>query len=101
MTLLRLIVAVGLTAFAGARAGAADVPGGRYGEVHISEPAGAMRGMVILFSDLSGWSDTDRQAAELLARHDMLVVGVDTGSYAGALAGATEACHHVDRDVEA
>ena len=99
--LLRLIVATGLTAFVSAPASAADVPGGRYGEVHVSEPADAMRGLVILFSDMSGWSDADRQAAELLARHDMLVVGVDFANYAGALAGVTEACHHLDRDAEA
>ncbi len=99
--LLRLIVAMGLAAFAGAPARATDMPGGRYGEVHVSEPADAMRGLVILFSDLSGWSDADRQAAELLARHDMLVVGVDNANYAGTLAGVTEACHHLDGDVEA
>ena len=52
-----------LAAFVGAPASAADVPGGRYGEVHVSEPADAMRGLIILFSDLSGWSDADRQAA--------------------------------------
>ena len=99
--MLCLIVGVGLAAFVGAPASAADVPGGRYGEVHVSEPADAMRGLIILFSDLSGWSDADRQAAELLARHDMLVVGVDSANYAGALAGVTEACHHLDHDAEA
>jgi hypothetical protein len=76
--LLLLIVAIGLTALVGAPVRAADIPGGRYGEVHVNEPANAMRGLVILFSDLSGWSEADRKAAELLARHDMLVVGVDT-----------------------
>ena len=60
-----------------------------------------MRGLIILFSDLSGWSDADRQAAELLARHDMLVVGVDSANYAGALTGVAEACHHLDHDAEA
>jgi type IV secretory pathway VirJ component len=99
--MLCLIVGVGLAAFVGAPASAADVPGGRYGEVHVSEPADAMRGLIILFSDLSGWSDADRQAAELLARHNMLVVGVDSANYAGALAGVTEACHHLDHDAEA
>jgi type IV secretory pathway VirJ component len=99
--LLRLIVAMGLIAFVGAPASASDVPGGHYGEVHVSEPPDVMRGLVILFSDMSGWSDADRQAAELLARHDMLVVGVDSAFYAGALTGVTEACHHLDRDAEA
>jgi hypothetical protein len=65
--MLCLIVGVGLAAFVGTPASAADVPGGRYREVHVSEPADAMRGLMILFSDLPGWSDADRQAAELLA----------------------------------
>ena len=62
--LLFLIVAIGLAALVGAPVGAADIPGGRYGEVDVSEPANTMRGLV-LFSDLSGWSETGRPAAEL------------------------------------
>jgi type IV secretory pathway VirJ component len=96
-----LIVATGLVSLAGGPASAADVPGGRYGEVHVSEPANAMRGLVILFSDLSGWGDADRQAADLLARRNILVVGVDTPRYAGTLAGVTESCHRLDGDAEA
>lgn len=101
LVLFLLIVAIGLVALAGAPASAADVPGGRYGEVHVSEPANAIRGLVILFSDQSGWRVADQEAANLLARHDMLVVGVDTARYAGTLAGVTETCHHLDGDAEA
>jgi type IV secretory pathway VirJ component len=98
--LLGMIAGIGLVAGAGAPVRAASLLGGRYGEVHVSEPAGAMRGVMILFSDLSGWSDADRQAAALLAQHDVLVVGVDTARYAEALAGVTEACHQLVADAE-
>jgi hypothetical protein len=63
--LLFPIVAIGLAALVSAPISAADIPGGLYREVDVSEPANTMRGLVILFSDLSGWSETDRQAAEL------------------------------------
>jgi type IV secretory pathway VirJ component len=59
-----------------------------------------MRGLVILFSDRSGWGDAEEQAAGLLARHDMLVVGVDTARYADTLAGITGACHDLVGDAE-
>jgi type IV secretory pathway VirJ component len=100
--LLGLIAALGLVLAACAPARAEkNLPGGRYGEVHVSEPAGAMRGLVILISDRSGWSDIDRQAASLLTHHDMLVVGVDAARYADVLTGVTEACHNLVGDVEA
>jgi type IV secretory pathway VirJ component len=77
------------------------VQGGRYGPVHVSEPAGAVRGFVVLFSGLAGWSTADKQAADLLAHHDLLVVGVDTAQYAATLATTPEACHHLVGDAEA
>jgi phosphatidylglycerol lysyltransferase len=79
---------------------AATVAGGNYGEVHVSQPARAMRGFVVLFSRLSGWSEADQQAADLLAQHDMLVVGVDTARYAATLATRQEQCHSLVGDVE-
>lgn len=100
-TLLGLIAAGGLAAALGTPVRAADLSGGRYGEVHVSKPAGVMRGVIILFSDLTGWSLADQQAADSLAQHDMLVVGVDTGHYAATLAGISETCHHLDGDAEA
>ena len=95
-----MIVALGLAA-AAASARADTVPGGKYGAVRISEPAGAMRGFVVLFSALSGWNGADQQAADLLGKHGMLVVGVDTGRYAATLVATPEACHHLVGDAEA
>jgi type IV secretory pathway VirJ component len=99
--LFGLIAVVGLVAAARVPVRAASLFGGHYGKVYVNEPAGAMRGLVILFSDLSGWSDADQQTAELLARHDILVVGVDTAHYANTLTGVTEACHSLVGDAEA
>jgi type IV secretory pathway VirJ component len=76
------------------------VPGGRYGDVRVTRPTGTMHGFVVLFSALSGWSDADQLAADLLARHAVLVVGVDTARYVAALAAAPEACHGLVSDAE-
>ncbi len=87
-----------------ARAGSAGpdiIAGGRFGEVRVMHPAGTMRGLVVLYSALSGWSGADQQAAELLAKHDMLVVGVDTARYVATLASITESCHPLVGDDEA
>jgi type IV secretory pathway VirJ component len=61
---------------------------------------GALRGMVLLFSRRSGWSETDQQGADLLAGKGVLVVGIDTGRYLTTLAGIHEACHLVVGDAE-
>jgi type IV secretory pathway VirJ component len=100
-TWLPLILAAGFFALFSTPVRPADLSAEHFGEVHVSEPANTMRGFVILFSALSGWSDTDQQAAELLARHDVLVVGVDTARYADGLAGVEEPCHHLVGDAEA
>ena len=60
---------------------AATIAGGRYGEVQLTEPVGAMRALVLLFSRGSGWSEADQQAADTLAENGTLVVGIDTGHY--------------------
>jgi type IV secretory pathway VirJ component len=103
--LAAFVTAVGLAAAAlPARAAPADpetVAGGRFGEVRVMRPAGTMRGLVVLYSALSGWSDTDQRAAELLAQRDVVVVGVDTARYVATLAGITEACHSLVSDDEA
>jgi type IV secretory pathway VirJ component len=101
MSLHRLLAALVALAAVTLPARAETLPGGRLGEVHVSRPAGTMRGFMVLYSALSGWSETDQQAADLLAQHDVLVVGVDTARYAAALAGITEACHHLVGDTEA
>lgn len=75
--------------------------GGQYGQVQVEEPAGPLRGFVVLFSRLSGWSAADTEAAKGLARHGVLVVGVDSARYAAQLAATKEACHQLVGDVEA
>jgi len=82
------------------KSGPEMAPGGRYGQVRVSRPVGALRGFVVLFSDRTGWQDSDQLAADDLARHGMLVVGVDTARYVATLAGITETCHHLVGDVE-
>ena len=96
----------GILAFASTLAisfpGHADtVPGGRFGEVHVSAPQGPMRGFMVLFSQLSGWTAADQQTADALSVHDILVVGVDTKRYLTTLAATPEACHGLFNDVTA
>lgn len=95
-----LLVLAALFAFA-APAAATTIPGGRYGTVTLSEPAGAMRGFVVLFSPAAGWGNAEQDAANRLAAEGMLVVGVDTARYAASLAATPEACHHLVGDAEA
>jgi len=85
----------------GVPAHADTMPGGRYGEVHISRPYGRLRGFLILFSPLSGWSEADQQTGDALAEHNVLVVGVDTKKYLDTLAATQEACHSLVGDAEA
>jgi type IV secretory pathway VirJ component len=100
------LLLVGVLAIAGVLAmpfpGRADtIPGGRFGEVHVSAPKGPMRGIMVLFSRVSGWTDADQQTADALAAHDILVVGVDTARYLTTLATVPEACHRLFNDVTA
>ncbi len=99
-----LLMSASAIAFApGAHAGTPEhVAGGRYGDVTVTKPAGDMRGFVVLFSEANGWAPSDQQAADALARHGALVVGVDTARYAAKLATATrENCHKLYGDAEA
>ncbi|OJA57728.1 virulence factor [Burkholderia ubonensis] len=77
------------------------VSGGRYGPVTVTKPNGAMRGFVVMFSQGSGWSAADQQAADALAKAGAMTVGVDAERYAANLAATQEACHHLDGDAEA
>lgn len=97
----RMVACLAVLLAVGGVARAAEIPGGRYGMVHVSEPQGALRGFVVLFSGLSGWGEADARAAAALARHQLLVVGVDTAVYAANLEKVSESCHHVDGDAEA
>ncbi|KVZ18853.1 virulence factor [Burkholderia ubonensis] len=77
------------------------VSGGRYGPVTVTKPNGAMRGFVVMFSQGSGWSAADQQAADALAKAGAMTVGVDAERYAANLAATQETCHHLDGDAEA
>jgi type IV secretory pathway VirJ component len=77
------------------------VSGGRYGDVTVTQPAGPLRGFVVLYSPASGWSAADQQTADALAKAGALTVGVDTARYAANLAAKKETCHQLVGDAEA
>ena len=70
-------------------------------DVHQVNPVGAMRGLVVLFSDAGGWTSVSDDTAAALARDGALVVGVDLPDYLARLdALSGEACHDVVGDIE-
>jgi phosphatidylglycerol lysyltransferase len=74
---------------------------GNLGEVHQVNPAGAMRGLVVLFSDAHGWSSISDDTAAALAHDGALVVGVDLPPLLRRLdADPSDACHDVVGDIE-
>jgi type IV secretory pathway VirJ component len=87
---------------AGAAQAAEAIPGGRYGQVMLTKPAGEMTGFVVLFSEKGGWAPSDQQAADALAAKGAMVIGVDTPKYAAQVkADQTEkACHNLVGDAE-
>ncbi|WP_144112304.1 virulence factor family protein [Paraburkholderia sp. BCC1886] len=84
-----------------ATAGPATIPGGRYGDVTVTQPVGPLRGFVVLYSQASGWSAADQQNADALARAGALTVGVDTARYIANLHAKQETCHQLVGDAEA
>jgi type IV secretory pathway VirJ component len=99
----RLAVAASLVSgCALAHAAASTVPGGRFGDVQVTQPVGPLRGFVVLYSQAGGWSAADQQSADALAKAGALTVGVDTARYAANLsAKKEEACHKLVGDAEA
>jgi phosphatidylglycerol lysyltransferase len=74
---------------------------GNLGDVRQINPVGAMRGLVVLFSDARGWSPVSDDTAAALARDGALVVGVDLPTYLQRLDTLTgETCHSVVGDIE-
>jgi len=74
---------------------------GDLGELHQVNPTGAMRGLVVLFSDASGWSSVVDDVAAALARDGALVVGIDLPAYLRRLdLHAKDTCHGVVGDIE-
>lgn len=99
----------GAAAVALAIATAALIPGrsawaldsGNLGEVHQINPAGAMRGLVVLFSDARGWNSASDGIAAAIAHDGALVVGVDLPSFLQRLdAHPGDACRDVVGDIE-
>jgi hypothetical protein len=69
---------------------------GNLGQVHEFNPAGAMRGLIVLFSDARGCD-----AAVALTRDGALVVGVDLPDYLARLdTHSGDACHNVVGDID-
>ncbi|MGF6789865.1 virulence factor family protein [Paraburkholderia tuberum] len=100
--LFRLAVAASvLSCGALAHAATITVPGGRYGDVRVTQPEGPLRGFVVLYSQASGWSAADQQSADALAKAGAMTVGVDTAHYAANLAAKKETCHQLVGDAEA
>jgi type IV secretory pathway VirJ component len=74
---------------------------GNLGDVRQINPVGAMRGLVVLFSDAHGWSSVSDDTAAALARDGALVVGVDLPTYLQRLdTHPGETCHGVVGDIE-
>jgi phosphatidylglycerol lysyltransferase len=74
---------------------------GNLGDVRQINPVGAMRGLVVLFSDARGWSSVSDDTAAALAHDGALVVGVDLPTYLQRLDTLTgETCHSVVGDIE-
>ncbi len=74
---------------------------GNLGDVRQINPVGAMRGLVVLFSDASGWNSVTDDTAAALARDGALVVGVDLPAYLQRLQPlAGQTCHNVVGDIE-
>jgi len=102
----RLAVVAGLVSCSAlANAATTTIPGGRYGNVTVTQPVGPLRGLVVLYSQASGWSAADQQSAEALAKAGALTVGVDTARYAANLAAdlaqKKETCNQLVGDAEA
>ncbi|MDR7008063.1 virulence factor family protein [Paraburkholderia strydomiana] len=102
----RLAVVAGLVSCSTlAKAASTTIPGGRYGNVTVTQPVGPLRGFVVLYSQASGWSAADQHSAEALAKAGALTVGVDTARYAANLATdlaqKKETCNQLVGDAEA
>lgn len=75
-------------------------PASRYGTLHLTQPQGALRGLVILFSGERGWGAAEQAAAGRLSGEGALVVGVDSAFYLSHIDTAPEACHLMEGDAE-
>ncbi len=67
---------------------------------HILLPTGPARSVVMLFSGIDGWDQTDEALADRLVTRKAAVVGVDLPRYLANLALKTEDCHYLISDIE-
>jgi type IV secretory pathway VirJ component len=72
-----------------------------FGPLHIFEPVGEMRGLVVLYSDAGGWDRDAATAATALARKGSLVVGVDLAQYRHRIDQNARRCAALVGDAEA
>ncbi len=54
---------------------------GNFGSLHIVRPDGAMKGLVVFFSDAQGWDAETDKIARALAHYGAFVAGIDLPSY--------------------
>jgi type IV secretory pathway VirJ component len=74
---------------------------GNLGDVHVFNPQGAMRDLVVLFSDQRGWTQKATDVAAAVANTGALVVGVDLPAYLRRLdQHRSEQCHMGISDIE-
>jgi type IV secretory pathway VirJ component len=74
---------------------------GRFGEVSVQRPAGAVARVAIFFSGDGGWHKGVVEMAESLAAEDTLVLGVDTANYLKALSHSSDSCNYPAGELEA
>lgn len=69
-------------------------------EPHVSKPAGAVNGAVVLLSDAAGWDAQEERIATTLAGKGALVIGVDFPAYIAALKADDGDCVYTISDIE-
>ncbi|MDG4897703.1 AcvB/VirJ family lysyl-phosphatidylglycerol hydrolase [Mesorhizobium sp. WSM4976] len=74
--------------------------GGRFGDVQVVVPGGEIRGYVVLFSGVAGWTQADKVGLDALGAQGALAVGVDTRTYLNNLTKGDQACDNLVGDVE-
>jgi type IV secretory pathway VirJ component len=75
--------------------------GGRLDSVRVFAGTSAPTRLILLFSPDSGWTTEWTDMARTLARHGMLVAGVDLAAYRRRLAASGDGCHYLVADFEA
>ncbi len=71
------------------------------GPLHVLQPNGPARGVVILYSAATGWDERAQQAAAALAHEGALVAGIDLRHYAQVNRRLARKCFYLVGDAEA